>query len=85
MSLEKFIEKNAPKNRVALLVVLDILIVAVTGFLALYVRYDFRFSKMDMQYVNAELRYLPVNLVLTIILFVLFRLYRSVCSVCTST
>ncbi len=85
MSLEKFIEKNAPKNRVALLVVLDILIVAVTGFLALYVRYDFRFSKMDMQYVNAELRYLPVNLVLTIILFVLFRLYRSVWSFASST
>ena len=85
MSLERFIEKNAPKNRVALLVVLDILIVAVTGFLALYVRYDFRFSKMDMQYVNAELRYLPVNLVLTIILFVLFRLYRSVWSFASST
>ena len=85
MSLEKSIEKNAPKNRVALLVVLDILIVAVTGFLALYVQYDFRFSKMDMQYVNAELRYLPVNLVLTIILFVLFRLYRSVWSFASST
>ena len=85
MSLEKFIEKNAPKNRVALLVVLDILIVSVTGFLALYVRYDFRFSKMDMQYVNAELRYLPVNLVLTITLFVLFRLYRSVWSFASST
>lgn len=85
MNLEKFIEKNAPKNRVALLVVLDILIVSVTGFLALYVRYDFRFSKMDMQYVSAELKYLPVNLVLTIILFVLFRLYRSVWSFASST
>ena len=85
MNVGQFIEKNAPKNRVALLVVLDLLIVSVTGFLALYVRYDFRFSKMDMQYVSAELKYLPVNLVLTIILFVLFRLYRSVWSFASST
>jgi len=85
MNVGQFIEKNAPKNRVALLVVLDLLIVSVTGFLALYVRYDFRFSRMDMQYVSAELKYLPVNLVLTIILFVLFRLYRSVWSFASST
>ena len=85
MNLEKFIEKNAPKNRVALLVVLDILIVSVTGFLALYVRYDFRFSKMDMEFVSTELKYLPANLVFTMILFVLFRLYRSVWSFASST
>lgn len=85
MNLEQFIEKNAPKNRVALLVVLDILIVSVTGFLALYIRYDFRFSQMDMYYVRTELRYLPANLLFALILFVLFRLYRSVWSFASST
>ena len=78
MNLERFIEKNAPKNRIALLVVLDILIIAVSGFLALYVRFDFSFSKMDMKYVDYELHYLPVNLILTLLIFVAFKLYRSV-------
>lgn len=78
MNLESFIEKNAPRNRIALLAILDILIITVSGFLALYIRFDFSFAKMDMQYVDFELRYLPINLVVTIILFVLFKLYRSV-------
>lgn len=78
MNLERFIEKNAPKNRIALLVVLEILIIAVSGFLALYVRFDFSFSKMDMKYVDYELHYLPINLILTLLIFVAFKLYRSV-------
>ena len=78
MNLESLIEKNAPKNRIALLAILDILIIMVSGFLALYIRFDFAFSKMDMKYVDYELYYLPVNLVVTIIIFILFKLYRSV-------
>ncbi len=78
MNIEKFIEKNAPKNRIALLVILDLILITLSGFLALYIRFDFRFSRMDMTYVRYELRYLPVSLVLTIVLFVLFKLYRSV-------
>ena len=78
MNVEKFIEKNAPKNRIAQLVILDLILITLSGFLALYIRFDFRFSRMDMTYVRYELRYLPVSLVLTIVLFVLFKLYRSV-------
>ena len=78
MNVEKFIEKNAPKNRIALLVILDLILITLSGFLALYIRFDLRFSRMDMTYVRYELRYLPVSLVLTIVLFVLFKLYRSV-------
>ena len=78
MNVEKFIEKNARKNRIALLVILDLILITLSGFLALYIRFDFRFSRMDMTYVRYELRYLPVSLVLTIVLFVLFKLYRSV-------
>lgn len=78
MNLESLIEKNAPRNRIALLAILDILIIMVSGFLALYIRFDFTFGKMDMKYVDYELYYLPVNLVVTIIIFILFKLYRSV-------
>lgn len=78
MNIEKFIEKNAPRNRIALLVILDLLIITVSGFLALYIRFDFQFSKMEMGYVDRELKYLPLNLIITLLLFVLFKLYRSV-------
>ena len=80
MDLGKFVEKNAPKNRIALLVLLDILIIALSGFLALYIRFDFSISLMkeSMRFVNYELKYLPINIVVTILLFVFFKLYRSV-------
>ncbi len=69
MNLEGFIEKNAPKNRIVLLVIIDILIITISGFLALYIRFDFSFSKMDMSYVDYELHYLPINLILTLLNF----------------
>ena len=78
MNLESFVEKNAPRNRVALLAILDILIITISGFLSLYIRFDFSFNKMEMKYVDFELYYLPVNLTITIVIFILFRLYRSV-------
>ncbi len=78
MNLEKFVEQNAPKNRIALLVIIDIFLITLSGFLSLYVRYDFSFGKMDMQYVDYELQYLPVGLAVTLLVFVLFKLYRSV-------
>lgn len=76
--MDKYIEKNAPKNRIMLLVIADIFIIALSGFLALYIRFDFRFSNMDMQYVTYELSYLPINLAVTLLLFILFKLYRSI-------
>ena len=78
MNLEKFVENNAPRNRIALLAITDIFLITLSGFLALYIRYDFRFSNMDMQYVDYEIQYLPASIVVTLVLFVLFKLYRSV-------
>ena len=78
MDLGKFIEKNAPKNRIALLVALDILIVALSGFLALYIRFDFSFKDMTMMYIEYEFQYLLLNVAITLLMFVVFKLYRSV-------
>ena len=46
MKIENFVEKRAPMNRLALLVFLDTLVIAASGFLALYIRYDFKFQNM---------------------------------------
>ena len=78
MKLEDFIEKNAPTNRIALLVLLDTLVVAVSGFFALYIRFDYQFRTMDMQYMERELYCLPIHILVSLVIFALFKLYRSV-------
>ena len=78
MKLGDFIEKRAPLSRIALLVMLDILAITVSGFCALYIRFDFAFKNMEMQFLERELRMLPVHILVTMVLFVLFKLYRSV-------
>ena len=78
MKLGDYVEKKAPVNRLALLVLLDVLVVAVSGFLALYIRFDFKFQNMDMSFMKTELTTLPLHILITLALFVLFKLYRSV-------
>ena len=78
IKLSNFIEKNAPRSRILLLVLLDLLAVVISGFLALYIRYDFKFAYMDTQFLYNELYTLPIHLIVTLVLFVLFKLYRSV-------
>ena len=78
MKLGNFIEKRAPRNRLALLMLLDVLVVAVSGFLALYIRFDFKFQNMDMTFMKTELKSLPLHILVTLALFIVFKLYRSV-------
>lgn len=78
MKLGNFIEKRAPRNRLALLVLLDSLVVVISGFLALYVRFDFKFQNMDMTFMKTELKSLPLHILVTLALFIVFKLYRSV-------
>ena len=78
MKLGNFIEKKAPINRLALLVFMDMLVISMSGFLALYIRFDFKFQNMDMSFMKTELTTLPLHILVTLVLFVLFKLYRSV-------
>lgn len=78
MKLGDYIEKRAPVNRLAMLVLLDVLVVAMSGFLALYIRFDFKFQNMDMVFMKTELQSLPLHILMTLAFFVLFKLYRSV-------
>lgn len=78
MKLGDFIEKKAPRNRLALLVLLDTFIIIVSGFFALYVRFDFKFQNMDMTFMKTELKSLPLHILVTLALFIVFKLYRSV-------
>ncbi len=85
MNLEKFVEQKAPGNRVVLLVIMDVFLIALSGFLSLYVRYDFSFDKLETRYVQYELTYLPLGLAISLLMFVLFKLYLSVWRFASST
>ena len=64
--------------RALFIMLMDALGVAVAMGLALWARFDFNVSQVPARYVTMWLRYLPVDIVLTIAIFLLFRMYRFV-------
>lgn len=63
--------------RMLLLVMLDIIVVNVSSFLALWVRFEFEFSAIDRQFLESIYRFAPINMVCTVLIFYVFRLYKS--------
>lgn len=67
-----------PVTRIILLVMADLFAILLSSFLALYVRYEFKFSDIDPDFLDAALRAYPLNVLVTLIVFNIFRLYNSV-------
>ncbi len=59
------------------LIILDVMLINVASFFALFFRYDFRVSTIPTYFIDAVFSYTLVNTIVTIILFSLFRLYNS--------
>jgi len=59
------------------LIIYDIISIAASSFLALLIRYEFRYDLVPAQFRNCVEHYLPFNIVITLVLFYLFRLYSS--------
>lgn len=83
--MEHFFEKAAPKNRVVLLIVMDILMVQLASFMGLYVRFDFSFRAIPIRYLENLVEYTFFNTIITIIVFAICRLYRSVWHLASAT
>ncbi len=60
------------------IMLIDALGVAVATALALWARFDFSVGQVPNLFVDAWLHYLPLDIILTIIIFLLFRMYRFV-------
>ena len=56
----------------------DFLTIHLSYFLALWVRFDCRYSAIPLNYLNAYMRFITVDAVAAIILFWIFRMYKSV-------
>ena len=64
--------------RIVLLVLMDMLIITAAGPLAIYVRYNLFFEPQAIEFIENIFQYLPVNLILTVIVFAVFRLYQGI-------
>lgn len=74
------IGKQIPKSMLAILVLGDILIINLSGILALLVRFDFSFTKIESGYIEGWFHYTAIHTILTLIIFFAFRLYASLWS-----
>lgn len=61
-----------------LLMIYDAVAVAVAYFLALWVRFDCRYSRIDTCYLNAYFKFIPYYAVMSILVFYIFRTYQSI-------
>lgn len=75
--IRELIENTNKTMRVVLLVIYDICAICLAEFMALWTRFEFSFSHIDVQYLDRMYRYMPINVVSTLIVFVVARLYSS--------
>ena len=76
--MDKLVKSRAYKTRLALLIIFDIMLVQFASFMALYIRYDFKFQDVDTNYLHSILIYSPINTILVMLVFFVFRLYTSI-------
>lgn len=60
------------------MMMIDVWIIVISGFMGLLLRFDLDFSKVDMKYIDGLWSYFPYYIVGTIIIFYLFKLYHNI-------
>ena len=74
--LKKIVDKKLFYHRFFLLVC-DILIILSASILSLLFRFDFVIGNINDIYIESVFSYLPINIVITIVIYYAFRLYNS--------
>ena len=67
-----------PFNRIFALVLFDIMAIVIASFAALYVRFDFSFTAIPIQYLRMFEEIIPYNIAISLLFFVVWKLYKSV-------
>lgn len=63
-----------------LLCAADVFCIMLNSILALAIRFDFHYTWIPLEYLGAVVKYMPINIITTIIIFIFLFLYRSVWS-----
>ena len=64
-------------RRALLLALFDIAIIIVSSLLALLARFDFSYAQIEIPYLSNLCHYLPINIIVTLIIFYFCRMYHS--------
>lgn len=75
MKKKKFL---IPLNRIAALLILDVLSVVLSTFAALWIRFEFNLNDIPVYYLETALKLLPYNILFTILWLWIWKLYKSV-------
>lgn len=67
-----------PMNRIVALVLLDIIMVIVASFAALYIRFDFSVQAIEPRYLLSWEKTLLFNVLITLLVFAVGKLYKSI-------
>ena len=73
------------KEKVALLIVVDLITIMGAYFASLMLRFDFLFSTIDLVYVDGFIKSIPLWCVATIVVFYCCHLYHSIWSLASTT
>ncbi len=65
------------RSRALMLMVIDIVAIGLSGFLSLWMRFEFSFSDIQTEFLEAIYHYMPINVIITVIIFALFHMYDS--------
>ena len=75
--MKQFIKDKKMFLRQIFLFMFDISAIIGCSLFALLARFDFNYQAVEMRFYDALWKYLPINIMTTIIIFMLFRLYNS--------
>ena len=59
------------------LIIYDVISIIFACYMAILIRYEFKLDNIPDTFIDPITRFLPVNIILTLIIFYLFRLYHS--------
>ncbi len=69
---------NKRNIRIAVVVITDIIMTALASGLAVLSRWDFSFANVPLKYLELWHRVLPIQIIITIVVYALFKMYRFV-------
>lgn len=70
-------DQKVPKAVILLLFLLDIVIINFSSFLALWIRFDMSFGRINRIYLERAYDYWLIHTAITLLCFVIFQLYAS--------
>jgi len=73
----KIIDKKLTIRRIFLLIC-DVVVIIASSGMGLLLRFDLEPGKVDLPFIESVWKYLPINIVVTLIIFYLFKLYHSI-------